>query len=259
MTKFKNRICYLCGKNGADSKDHVPPKGLLPPGKGSQNRITVPAHRMCNSNESPDEEYLRDLLIPEAIQFGYQDAESPYSKVWRAWSKPAGWKRYQEFMANAQPVALKTQSGLYAGKAIGITPDQEKVESVGKKIARGIIFHDAQAYINPEEIGIATLSTTEVPSVRERDSQERYWRAMYHPICKHTVCAYGVALRRFYQGRVAQDGSILIETHLALILWNLFFLVSLGIPLERVRNKKFTFMIETETGEWVPNTDDTRG
>ena len=89
--KGKSHICYLCGKAGADSKDHVPPQSLLPPETDSQQRITVTAHRACNSAPAADEEYVRDLLMPEAMQFGYQDAEKPYRKTWQAWSKPAGW------------------------------------------------------------------------------------------------------------------------------------------------------------------------
>jgi hypothetical protein len=223
----------------------------LPPGSSSDNRITVRAHRQCNSNASADEEYLRDLLIPEAIQFGYQEAGWQYKKVWRAWSKPGGWKRYQEFLATARPLILETASGLYVGRALGISLDIERVNSVGTKIARGIIFHDTQAFVDPNEIVLAALPSIDVPAIKKRDSAEGYWRALDHPTCKHTMVADGVALRRFYQGHGTEGGVVVIETHLAIMIWNLFFAASIILPLERIKSKKFSFMIETGTGEWV--------
>ena len=255
MPKRKSNICYLCGKAGADSKDHVPPKGLLPTGQSFDNRITVPAHRDCNSNASLDEEYLRDLIIPEAIQHGFQDADEPYKKTWRAWSKPAGWERYKKFMANSQPVELRTSSGLYAGRAIGIVPEKDKIISVGKKIARGIIFYDTQAYMDANEIIIALLSATEVISLREKDSSQKYWRAMHHPTCKHSIFANGIALRRFYQGHSSSDKKFFIEGHLGIILWHLFFAVSFLIPIEKIKKKNFQFVIETTNGTWQHNTE----
>lgn len=249
--KGKSRICYLCGKAGADSRDHVPPKSLLPPGTDSQKRITVAAHRACNSAPAADEEYVRDLLMPEAIQFDYQDAEEPYRKTWRAWSKPAGWKRYQEFMAEAKPIELRTKSGLYAGRAIGIPADRERLESVVRKIARGIIFYDSHAFAPPSKVGIALVSAGEAVELSEKDAEVPYWRAMRHPACKHTQLADGVALRRFYQGHGTPEGSVVIETHLALMLWNLFVVSSLAIPIERVKKSSFKFVIDNESGEWV--------
>jgi hypothetical protein len=138
-------------------------------------------------------------------------------------------------------------------------PDHERIESVGKKVTRGVVFYDTQAVLDPREIVIAPLSISEAITIRERDSHERYWHSMNHPSCLHTQCANGVALRRFYQGHGSEDGSVFIETHLALMLWNLFLVVSLSIPLERIKNKKFRFMIDTESGEWVRNTDSTEG
>ena len=252
MKKSKQRLCYLCGQPGADSKDHVPPKGLLPPGDNIRQRVTVPAHRKCNSDESADEEYLRDLLLPEAMQYGLPDAEKPYLKVWKAWSRSAGWKRYQEFMATARPVKLFTKEGLYAGRAIGILPDKNRLISVGKKITRGIIFHDAEAIIIPDKIAIAPLSLSEAIELREKDANERYWMGLNHHSCKHSQFANSVAIRRYYQGHGSPDG-VIIEAHLGIILWNVFFVVSTIIPSRHIKNNKFKFVIDTKSGEWVKN------
>ena len=50
--------CYICGKGGADSKDHIPPKGIFPKdlrGKLRGNLITVPAHSECNNSFKLDD------------------------------------------------------------------------------------------------------------------------------------------------------------------------------------------------------------
>lgn len=62
MTKKQNRLCYLCGSEGADTKDHVPPRGIFPL-KPKGQLITVPAHRECNAKFQSDDELFRNLII----------------------------------------------------------------------------------------------------------------------------------------------------------------------------------------------------
>jgi len=57
-----SRLCYLCGKAGADSRDHVPPRGIFPK-LPRGNLITVPAHKACNEAFSEDDEALRNVII----------------------------------------------------------------------------------------------------------------------------------------------------------------------------------------------------
>lgn len=247
--KSRNRICYLCGKTGADSKDHVPPKGLLPAGSNDYQRITVYAHRLCNSNESEDEEYLRDLLLPEAIQYGFSDAEETYQKVWRAWSKPAGWKRYKEFMKTAIPLTTQTSSGIYTGKAVGVIPDEKRVISVARKIVKGIVFYDASAIVPSSDIVVAALTAKDAIEQRQKHNQEKFWLALNSEACKHTMFGDHVAIRRFYQGHGSEEG-IFIETHIAIILWNLFVVASADFFLKDAKNKKFKFAIDPTQNEW---------
>ena len=57
-----SRLCYICGKAGADSRDHVPPRGIFPK-LPRGNLITVPAHKACNEAFSEDDEALRNVII----------------------------------------------------------------------------------------------------------------------------------------------------------------------------------------------------
>ena len=244
------RICYLCGKPGADSKDHLPPKSLLPPASNAYQRITVPAHAKCNSGASADEEYVRDLIAPEAIQFGLKDAQASYEKAWRAWSRDDGWTMYQRFLKDHVIVQLRTPEGLYAGRAIGIRPEQDRVQRVGKKIVRGLIFHDSGAVVADASLVVASLPARDVPTTRDRDSEEPYWRALSSAACLHTMCGESCALRRIYIGRPTCDG-IFLESHFAVMVWTLYFAASTVLPLDSVRKKGFAFAVDESTGEWV--------
>jgi hypothetical protein len=249
-SKRRRSICYLCGTPGADSKDHVPPKSLLPPPSDACPRLTVRAHAKCNAGHSADEEYVRDLIVPEAIQFGFKDAEVAYERVWRAWSRDGGWTRYQAFLKDYQVIQVRTAAGLYAGNALGIIPDHDRLRRVGTKIVRGIIFHDSGAVIEDEGVALAPLPARELPAIKERDAQESYWRALSSPVCLHTVCGSSCALRRIYIGRPTGDG-ILLEAHFAIVIWTVAFVASAAIPLASVTKKGFAFAIDETSGEWI--------
>nr|VFK01373.1 MAG: hypothetical protein BECKLFY1418A_GA0070994_11444 [Candidatus Kentron sp. LFY] len=246
------KTCYLCGEPGADSKDHLPPKSLLPPASNRYLRITVPAHSKCNSAESADEEYLRDLIVPEAMQFGYKDVEMSYEKVWRAWSREGGWARYQRFLYDHVIVEMRTPEGLYAGKAVGIRPEVERVQRVGKKIVRGLIFHDSGAFITADSIVVAPLPTRDVPATKARDAAEPYWRALSNPACIHTMCGDHSAMRRIYIGHPSADG-IVLESHFAIILWTLYFVASSVFLLDSVTKTDFAFAADISMGWSVPD------
>ena len=64
MVKYKNNLCYICGKNKATTKDHVPPKCIFPDSLKQQNvkKITVYACEECNHEMGKIDEIIRDFL-----------------------------------------------------------------------------------------------------------------------------------------------------------------------------------------------------
>lgn len=60
----KNGICYICGKNKAITKDHIPPKCIFPESLKQFNvrKITVWACKSCNNTMSKIDEQVRDYL-----------------------------------------------------------------------------------------------------------------------------------------------------------------------------------------------------
>jgi hypothetical protein len=242
---MKKSICYLCGKPGADSKDHVPPKGLLPESQyGKYQRITIPAHRSCNSSSAGDEEYVRDLLIMEAEAHGLPKHELVTPKVWRAWTRPEGFKRYSSIIKTAVPVELVTVNGIYAGRAIGVKPDVERVKSIGRKITKGMIYHDAGVFLERSDMPIAILQRRDLPELKKRDSNNPFWIGLSSEHCLHDMCADTVAIRRFYEGVPCQTGTSIIASF-AIVLWNCVLLTCIEFPIERINKKKFKFAINT--------------
>jgi len=242
---MNSTVCYLCGKPGANSKDHVPPKGLLPESQyGQYQRLTVPAHRECNSSTSDDEEYVRDLLIMEAEALDLPKHEKLTPRVWRSWARPGGFKRYKSIVNTAVPVILKTESGIYAGKAIGVRPDVERIRSVGRKIAQGMIYHDAGAIVDVAQMPLSVLEKREIAELRDRDAQEPFWIGLNSKHCRHDACADTVAIRRFYEG-VPRDGDEVIIASFVIMLWNCVMLACIEFPLDAIGNKEFSFAINT--------------
>lgn len=241
---MENTICYLCGKPGADSKDHVPPKGLLPePEYGRYQRITVPAHSTCNSAASGDEEYVRDLLIMEAEALNLPKHEKLTPRVWRAWARPGGLARYKSIIKTAVPVSLKTGSGVYAGKAIGVIPDLERMKSVGRKIVRGTIYHDAGAIVG-SVLPVSVCGRSDIEELRARDAHEPFWIGLSSKHCRHDTCADTVAIRRFYEG-IPRNGGVAITASFAISLWNCVMLACIEFPLADAGKKDFSFAINT--------------
>lgn len=189
-------ICYLCGKPNPDTRDHVPPRCLL--ADHGDNRLTLPAHRDCNTGFSRDEEYFRDLIGPAALEF--QGGEGIYSATKRGWQRPQGSRRLKMMLKNAVPVQLQSSGGIYTGKAIGVRPNIERVTRVGFKIARGVIFHDTGARADPEAVQCVHIHSRDVSAERERElaKQNPFWLALSWDNAYHTNFTPAVAVRRAY-------------------------------------------------------------
>jgi hypothetical protein len=56
-----NLLCYLCGRENPDSRDHVPARALFYP-RLPDDLMTAPAHRSCQGRYAPDEAYFAEIL-----------------------------------------------------------------------------------------------------------------------------------------------------------------------------------------------------
>lgn len=226
FSKGAHSICYLCGETGATSKDHVPPKVFLPtlPGSKSQ-RLTLKVHVLCNNKYSADEEYLRDLIAPEAQFFGMPSAAAVSSAADRALARPQGRRRRSKMLSNSVSMEIReSRSGLIR-MARGVKPDAARVHNVGRKIARGIIFHDTQCVVSQDRTMVHQFPGHAVEDLKHigRESGDPYWDALLQENCLHTNFSNDVAVRRLYT--LEGTAPILLRANMAIMLLTQFYYV----------------------------------
>lgn len=133
------RTCFHCGSAQTETVDHVPPKVFLDkPYPG--DLITVPSCRPCNSESSDDEQYVASLI--EVVICGTTD--------------PRQLKRRKISETLEHAPALRERLSRASAARDGdhfVHPEQERVDRVLEKIARGLWrFETAQDTANLEAV-----------------------------------------------------------------------------------------------------------
>jgi len=131
-----NDICYFCGKNRAETKDHIFPKNLFPRPLPS-NLPTVPCCQGCNHSFSDDEEIFRTFVASGRAY------ETPSGRrIWDERVRPSLEQNRRGFKTLLRQLAreLKSPSGVIYSVALQI--DQKRVNSVLSKIAKGLYYLD---------------------------------------------------------------------------------------------------------------------
>lgn len=93
----------MCGKPGANTRDHIPPRGIFPKYPIGQ-LITVPAHTNCNNQFSEDDALLRDFVI--AASWRNREGQQAWDEqVVSSWEKNKRAKR--ELQSRLTPIWIK--------------------------------------------------------------------------------------------------------------------------------------------------------
>ena len=127
--------CYVCGRPGADTRDHVIPESFFPTPKPS-NLITLPAHYSCHNRLG--EEYVRSILAGLAeSKPAMQLNEGPAGRALRR-NEPL--KR--DLRASMiRRIELRSPAGLIVGHAPGIRLETGRFYPLMEKIVRGLYTH----------------------------------------------------------------------------------------------------------------------
>lgn len=135
---MKQAVCYLCGKEGADSSDHIPPKNIF--FKKTTDLITAPAHINCNKAWEKDDEYFRFSLVNMAYGYSREAQLLFKEKVVPRFHSPKKWKFKKALLKDFMKLQGQSPSGslLDGQHAIGI--DAKRVGDVIKRVARGLYF-----------------------------------------------------------------------------------------------------------------------
>lgn len=150
-------ICYLCGKEGIMTDDHVPPRCLAPE---TDNSVfyKLPAHDPCNKALSVHEGRFRDYVTAYAND-GVPEAEDAFAKMQRNFARGKDerggalncdyYRLYNNVVFDINRIGeAQTPGGILISSFVGIKPPTDlDYKAVLIKIARGLHYYHNQEII----------------------------------------------------------------------------------------------------------------
>lgn len=144
-------VCTYCGRSGADSRDHVLPKQLLPKPLASYPKpIVVPAHRACNDAFRKDDEYFCSFILSSSGIHPVSD--QPLSRFFEGIWKPGNEKFVNSLLSEVVPTGKLDADGeeIHIFRKAG-----DRVDRVLKRYVQGIARWEFKtSYIDPAWITV---------------------------------------------------------------------------------------------------------
>jgi hypothetical protein len=145
LNSSKKTICYLCGKRGANSDHHIPPKCIF--SKKTDDLITLRAHVDCNKESEKDDEYFLFFLSIAAFPESQKMRVLWKDKILRSINRieTQGYRSY--INQHVYPITLLSNDVIENYDIF--LADVARVNNILTKTARGLIFRDAGTFIRP--------------------------------------------------------------------------------------------------------------
>lgn len=132
----KKQICYICGKSGANSIDHIPPKGIYPK-EHKKELLKLPAHKDCNSNYAKDDEIFRNFINMSG--FSNPMVKSFWdTHIKRSFIRNPGARK--ELQKRVTPVWVRRNRGLGAIRREAILMEDNLVQRQLSRWFKGVYF-----------------------------------------------------------------------------------------------------------------------
>ena len=131
------QLCVYCGRQAADTVDHIPPKLLLAR-PFPDNLLTVPACLKCNASFQKDDEYTRVVLSVDVRVSDQPVVQSNLAAVLRSLQKQEA-EPFARYL-NAQIVASTVLGADGMPLGMAIKADHSRVNATGERIIRGLFF-----------------------------------------------------------------------------------------------------------------------
>ncbi len=129
------KLCALCGKVKATTRDHIPPKGIYPkPYDPEINFNTVPACANCNNGASTDDEWFK-VLIGVTTGEHRGNTQAVIDSVARTIGKN---RSVANKIFSAQRNIYAPLRGELLESAVAITFDYEPYSAVVSRIVQGL-------------------------------------------------------------------------------------------------------------------------
>lgn len=133
----KPKLCYWCGELDATTKDDVFPETLIL-GPKPNRWLRVPACRVCNESLQMDEQYFRFVIL-----LGRNYLEPRARQLWNEGMRPY-LRRSPNFtrhlFESLELVDVGSPGGIFLGKAEAHPVNEQRMNRVLEKIARGLYY-----------------------------------------------------------------------------------------------------------------------
>jgi hypothetical protein len=136
--KPQTELCYLCRRPNAETRDHIPPKGIFEEPRPS-NLISVPCCEQCRQGQHDDDEFFRLFVC------GLFHRNEPAARLWTRKVVPRTLKRggriaemIDDLRRTATPIVI-TRSGKPA-EVTKFAVSQDAINRVILRITRGLYF-----------------------------------------------------------------------------------------------------------------------
>jgi len=131
--------CAYCGKE-ATTRDHVPPVSFFLKPR-TNDLITVPGCKSCNSEFGFDDEYVKTIIELRDDISRHPEGNRLFESVIRALDRneSQGFKSHlSESLNNTE---IKSKGGIFLGYHDTHAVDKDRLKSFVDRIARGLFFH----------------------------------------------------------------------------------------------------------------------
>lgn len=146
MTASPSQPCVYCGKQDADTVDHVPPRCLFKEPRPS-NLHTVPCCRECNAGFARDDEYFRTVMAFRWDVADHPAAKPILQKALRSTGRSAGFRELFTRTLEAAPII--THGGLYVEQGSRFEVDGGRIDRVLERIVRGLHYKKTGGALAP--------------------------------------------------------------------------------------------------------------
>lgn len=176
MKSHKVGKCYLCGKIGKMSHEHVPPKFLSPKSPDSEF-AKISACDKCNSGFSHKESKFRDFLATASAHKGNKSADDAYTAARRNFQRnPIARlligpnKDLKRIVSSIKRQDIYTPNGIYLGTRSAIYASNDlEWKDVLIKIARGLHYlYSGEVIPKDYDFGAKFIQKIEFPDLYEQ-------------------------------------------------------------------------------------------
>jgi len=136
MKRKRENKCYLCGKP-AETKDHIPPKGIFDNPRPT-DLITVPACNECNNSYATDDEYFRWFIATASAENPAAENLIDDKILPRFRKRPALLNR---IVAGFRQVDIYSEGGIWLGQSPAFDFERPRIQRVVEKIVKGLYWH----------------------------------------------------------------------------------------------------------------------